>query len=338
MKENSKSQWILAFDASCGQCRGLADKVKKFSGNRLGIIPLTHPNVVTWRKQALGEDAPYAPTLIRVDDADVRAWTGPAMAIRLASRLGFRGTYGLLAALGEARKEAERHDDAHSGAASGRRRFLRTAGLGIAVSVIAGRTSLAQAASDSPSPAEAWVEANKANLPQTYEAFSAHDLSHRQAIFTELSPKVRSNLWVTHVQRYRQSHPNMSAEQQEVIRTALELYRDVTTFAVLPTEETYDKLQSLNTAAIAAFGADEAHALLSNLGPQKPHIASDQSTLAAASDCGCSADLPNNCPSYQPCRRGAYSCSSSGMGCGPGWVWPCNGMCCARTTQGWICY
>ncbi|MFD8527098.1 hypothetical protein ACFV0L_06765 [Streptosporangium canum] len=189
MQVNSSPQWILAFDASCGQCRGLAGKVKKFAEHRLEIVPLMHPEVVAWRKQALGDDAPYTPTLLRVGHDEVRAWTGAAMAIRLAARLGVRGTYGLLAALGENRKKEKQHAASSADTGAGRRHFLRLAGLGVAVSVIAGRTSLAQAAVADPSPAKKWVEANKANLPQTYEAFSAHDLEHRRAIYNALSPR-----------------------------------------------------------------------------------------------------------------------------------------------------
>ncbi|MGP3962210.1 hypothetical protein ACTWPT_40085 [Nonomuraea sp. 3N208] len=100
-------RWILAFDASCGRCRGLAEQVKHIGEHRLEIMPLAHPDVVAWREQALGESAPYAPTLIRVGDGGVRAWAGGDMAIRLAAHLGIRGTYSLLRTLGENRKQGE---------------------------------------------------------------------------------------------------------------------------------------------------------------------------------------------------------------------------------------
>ncbi|MER5650303.1 bacteriocin fulvocin C-related protein [Streptosporangium sp. NPDC002524] len=337
MQVDSSPQWILAFDASCGQCRGLADKVKKFAGQRLEIVPLMHPEVVAWRKQALGDDAPYTPTLIRVGHDDVRAWTGAAMAIRLAARLGVRGTYGLLTALGENRKE-ERHATSSADAGGGRRNFLRLAGLGVAVSVIAGRTSLAQAAVADPSPAERWVQANKANLPQTYEAFGAHDLEHRRAIFNALPPQTRSRLWVDHLREHRGSQPNTSAEQNAVFDAVMELAGDSKTFAAPIAEETHHRLVSLQEKAVAAFGEKDAAALFANLGPRPASTSSDQpphAHAAAAGVCECSTSSPL-CGGMS-CYRGAFGCYQE-TGCGFLWDFLCNGLCCTQTTQGLICY
>ncbi|MEU7004638.1 bacteriocin fulvocin C-related protein [Nonomuraea sp. NPDC046570] len=337
MQANSNPQWILAFDASCGQCRGLAGKVKKFAEHRLEIVPLMHPEVVEWRKQALGDDAPFTPTLLRVGGDGVRAWTGAAMAMRLAVRLGVRGTYGLLAVLGGNRKEEKQHaaSSAHPGA--GRRHFLRLAGLGVAVSVIAGRTSLAQAAVAGPSPAQKWVQDNKANLPQTYEAFSVHDLEHRRAVYAALSPQARSRLWVAHLQEYRSSHPNMSAEQDAVFSDFMELVSDNANFVSPVTEETHRRLNSLRETAIAAFGEVEAYAVFANLGPRPASASSDRPTpalTAAAGSCQCAIDSPL-CGDYS-CYYKALGCSDAYL-CGIAWMHLCNGMCCIRTTQGLLC-
>lgn len=341
MKDNLTPQWILAFDASCGQCRGLAGKVKKFAEHRLEIVPLMHPDVVGWRKQALGDDAPYTPTLLRVGHDEVRAWTGAAMAIRLAARLGVRGTYGLLAALGENRKKEKQHAassaDAGAGAGAGRRHFLRLAGLGVAVSVIAGRTSLAQAAAADPSPAKKWVEANKANLPQTYEAFSAHDLEHRRAIYNALSPQTRSRLWITHLEEYRSSHPSMTADQNAAFNAAMELVSDSENLASPITEEMHHRLNSLEEMAIAAFGEDEALAVFANLGPRPVFAPSDRLTsthAAAGGPCQCSISSPY-CGDYT-CHYKALGCYEE-TGCGTLLLKMCNGMCCIRTTQGLLC-
>ncbi|MFI6881587.1 bacteriocin fulvocin C-related protein [Streptosporangium canum] len=337
MQVNSNPQWILAFDASCGQCRGLADKVKKFAEHRLEIVPLLHPDVVEWRKQALGDDAPHTPTLLRVGHDGAHAWTGAAMAIRLAARLGIRGTYGLLAALGENRRKEKQHAASSADTGAGRRHFLRLAGLGVAVSVIAGRTSLAQAAVADPSPAKKWVEANKANLPQTYAAFSAHDLEHRRAIYNALSPQTRSRLWITHLEGYRSAHPNMSAEQKAVFNTAMELVGDSANLASPVTEEMHHRINSLEETAIAAFGKDEALAVFANLGPRPVFAPSDRPTsthAAVGGPCQCSISSPY-CGDYT-CHYKALGCYDE-FGCGTLLFKVCNGMCCIRTTQGLLC-
>lgn len=339
MQPDSSPKWILAFDASCGQCRGLADKVKKFAEHRLEIVPLMHPEVVAWRKQALGDDAPYMPTIIRVGHDGVRAWTGAAMAIRLAARLGVCGTYGLLATLGENRRAEERHAASSADAGAGRRHFLRLAGLGVAVSAIAGRTSLAQAAAADPSPAEKWVQANRANLPQTYQAFGVHDLEHRRAIFNALPPQARSRLWGDHLQEHRGSLPKMSAEQNAVFDAFMELAGDSKTFAAPNTEETHHSLASLLERAVAAFGESDAAALFANLGPRSASTSSDRPAhahTAAASACECSISSPL-CLGGNRCYQGALGCYQEN-GCGALWWYICNGMCCMQTSQGLICY
>jgi hypothetical protein len=52
MDTHSAERWVLAFDASRGRCRG----------SRC----VTHTDVVRWREQTPGGDAPWAPTLLRV--------------------------------------------------------------------------------------------------------------------------------------------------------------------------------------------------------------------------------------------------------------------------------
>ncbi|MBG0816090.1 bacteriocin fulvocin C-related protein [Planomonospora sp. ID82291] len=337
VEKNQSHLWILAFDASCGQCRGLAAEIKKFAGNRLDVAPINRPDVIAWRRRALGENAPHRPTLIRVGSVDVRAWTGAGMAVRLAARMGISGTYRLLSVLGESRGASTDHDGSGTESTAGRRQFLRFAGIGVAVSVIAGRTSLAQAAV-APSPADRWVQENRANLPRTYNAFSAYSLEYRRAIFAELSPEECSTLWTAHVKEYRDAHPGMTPEQNKVIEFAVELFGDATTFTVPVAEGTYQKVQSLGESAIASFGKDEARALVANLGPQpvrtKPaSVRPDGLALDSACTCKVSDDW---CGQYERCRGGAYGCGQH-RGCGTGWIFICDGMCCANTTAGWLC-
>ncbi len=53
---------------------------------------------------ALGEEAPWAPTLTEIRDGKVRAWTGTMMGVRLGSALGPVTTWRIIQALGEFRE------------------------------------------------------------------------------------------------------------------------------------------------------------------------------------------------------------------------------------------
>ncbi|WP_407674372.1 bacteriocin fulvocin C-related protein [Nonomuraea glycinis] len=335
MSHEPHVHWILAFDASCGQCTEIAERVKRLGGHRIDVLPLSSAAVVEWRARALGESAPWAPTLIRVEHEKVRAWTGTPMAIRLAARLGIKGSYSLLNVLVEARKGQEDSQDSR-----GRRRFLKLAGLSAAAAVIVGRASPAFA-DPKPSPAQQWVQANRANLPTTYEAFSKHDLAYRRAIFAELPAKTRSNLWVAHVKRYRAAHPHLNEEQRAIVEDTLALFSDHSIFEGKPTPETSARMVPLIERAVNALGAVEAYSLTADLGPSssltpKPQ---EESATAALANCYCHAQSSDNyCSRY----GGGYSCwyggcATSSPGCGGGWIWECNGMCCVNTTQGPLC-
>ncbi len=100
------ARWVLAFDASCGTCREVSRAVARACDGRLEVLPLSHDAVREWRAQAVGSSSQWAPTLLRVQDGRVRAWTGRAMGLALVRHLGPRGTMNVLRALGRLR-----HDD-----------------------------------------------------------------------------------------------------------------------------------------------------------------------------------------------------------------------------------
>jgi hypothetical protein len=97
------SSLILGFDAECSYCQEMAKKIEKRFGDRLETRNLSDPEVEEWRKQVLGEDAPWAPTLIEVDGDRVKAWTGFQMGFALTRRLGLIATWRLMQVLGEFR-------------------------------------------------------------------------------------------------------------------------------------------------------------------------------------------------------------------------------------------
>ena len=79
---------VLGFDAGCMTCRSVAARVEKVGNGKLEIRSLRHPQMKHWREQALGEDAPWTPTLVEVDVRGVRAWTGARMVVKLTRALG----------------------------------------------------------------------------------------------------------------------------------------------------------------------------------------------------------------------------------------------------------
>ncbi len=90
---------VLAFDADCRRCREVAAAVAGRAPG-LEVLPLRDYRVAAWRREALGDDPPHAPTLLAVtvapDGADrVRAWTGRAVVAGLVATLGPRRTAAL---------------------------------------------------------------------------------------------------------------------------------------------------------------------------------------------------------------------------------------------------
>lgn len=92
---------VLGFDAGCMTCSELARKIEEEVGDKLEVRSLHDQQIVHWREQALGENAPWAPTLVKVESGEVKAWTGLKMALALSRRLGPVGTWRVMQVLGE---------------------------------------------------------------------------------------------------------------------------------------------------------------------------------------------------------------------------------------------
>lgn len=338
--KQTETRWVLAFDASCGSCREISATVARAGGGKLEVLPLAHPDVERWRSRALGSDAPWAPTLIEADaDGPVRAWTrGPVMGLRLATRLGPRSVMQVLSALGELRRAADsearrsaREDS--GGAAMGRAAFLRlAAGIGAAAGlVLLGRTP-AFAAPESA--AARWARANQERLPQNYDELAAYPMDYRRAITSRLTPEARSRLWVEHLDRSRVAYPHLTAEQRSILDRATALASDPSTFAMDDAQrsEALPDLRRLSEQAVAAFGQDEATAMLATLGPTSAETSSkawsvpDDVTVPA---CECSGDFVIcNCGFCNSCDtflRGF--CFGTTSGCGFLWGFECDGRC-----------
>ena len=94
---------VLGFDAGCMTCSELAKRIEEAVGDKLQVRNLHDPYMEHWREQALGDDAPWTPTLVEVGSDTVRAWTGRRMGLVLASKLGLLATWHIMQVLGETR-------------------------------------------------------------------------------------------------------------------------------------------------------------------------------------------------------------------------------------------
>lgn len=160
---------VLGFDAGCMACSQLAEKIEEAVGEKLETASLADPRMTEWRRQALGEDAPWAPTLVEVADGEVRAWIGIMMGARLVRKLGPAATLKVVRVLGEIGDSSRARPASQS--AFSRSQFLK--GLGGAVvgmSVLSGTGSLA-----SPATAE------EAHWLSRLSISSSKELSRKQA-------------------------------------------------------------------------------------------------------------------------------------------------------------
>lgn len=118
-----KMHYFLGFDGDCATCTKMAHDLEALSAGRLTARNLRDPEVQGWRERALGPDAPWTPTLFRVDGDKVRAWTGRGMARELVRVLGPRRAF----------QAMRLFDDVSMPATTSRRAFLRKLGTAAAM-------------------------------------------------------------------------------------------------------------------------------------------------------------------------------------------------------------
>lgn len=146
---------VLGFDGGCSSCLDLARRVEGAVGEKLEVQNLRVPELQAWRKEALGEDAPWAPTLFEVKGGKVlRAWIGWRMGLALTRFLGLRDTWKVMQALGEmnAAPEPDANGSLVARAAGGmsRGQFLKgVGGAAVAMSVLSTTGNFVSSASAS---------------------------------------------------------------------------------------------------------------------------------------------------------------------------------------------
>ncbi len=136
---------VLGFDAGCMTCSELAKRIEERVGDKIEVRSLNDPMMDHWRRQALGEAAPWVPTLVEVEGGEVRAWTGARMGVRLSRALGPVATWRVMQVLGEANADLQLTDSVAAKAVSGitRGQFLRgVGGAAVAMSILGGTGKL----------------------------------------------------------------------------------------------------------------------------------------------------------------------------------------------------
>ncbi|RZQ59995.1 bacteriocin fulvocin C-related protein [Amycolatopsis suaedae] len=290
--------------------------VAEASGGRLEILPLTDPDVRGW----LGNDAPWEPTLLRVDGAAVRSWTRLGMALPLVRRLGVRATGAVLRALGQVRHEMTRR---HEPAGIDRKQFLRLgAGVVVAGGLVLSGSTPAFAANPYAKAIE-WTRRNRDALPATLDEFTRYSATYRRAIHAELAPAVRSRLWSEHVRRYRAAHAGLTAEQSAVLDRLRDFFGDPANLRFVdPAEaERIARIDALRTATESAFGESGARTLLVDLGGPTAQAPLGYCRCSTASDY-CSATSGGHCV-----QTSGPLCTVTPPGCGFGGLFVCDGLC-----------
>ncbi|QYJ16273.1 hypothetical protein Rxycam_02106 [Rubrobacter xylanophilus DSM 9941] len=145
---------ILGYDGGCGACSALARRIEEAVGERLEVRSLYDPQVEHWREEALGKEAPWAPTLVEVDGIrEVRAWTGSKIVAKLVRALGPLASWQVMRVLGEVGVSKARSGKAYVGDVDAvgisRGQFLKgLGGAALAFSFLSGTASPALAAVD----------------------------------------------------------------------------------------------------------------------------------------------------------------------------------------------
>lgn len=172
---SSDKKLILGFDAGCSACSDVAERIQWQVGDKLSVRNLRDPEVMRWREQALGDHAPWTPTLFEINGGTVRAWTGIRMGVRLSRTLGPLTTWRVMQVFGETDTTPSLAGSAAVNAVMGltRGQFLKgVGGAVLAMSMLSGTRSLA-----APARAEEhWL----AQLSFT----SSKELSEKQAAAT----------------------------------------------------------------------------------------------------------------------------------------------------------
>lgn len=176
---------------------------------------------------------------------------------------------------------------------------------------------------------DAWIDANKASLPNLYDDFVALPLTHRIRMFQHLSPAVQAALWRTQLTRALEAENDLTDEQRELVTTII---------AGLNTRSYSRRQAPLWEAAVARAFPDESvvYRLFLRLGgPDSRLVESGDGSASPAPNfvniCACGVGyFWTSCPfptgPTQTCVH-TFKCKRTPTGCGFLWREPCDGEC-----------
>ena len=318
------ARWVLAYDDSCGTCENISELVKTSSRGDLETASLLSKDVIAWRTETFGEDAPWLPSLFLLEDDElVRGWTGKSIRKPLLRAVGVRKALSIMRYLGEVRLEQRSpspRESANEGRSYSRKAFLGVAaGLLASASVLSGR-SPAGASVQTWGATQDWLRRNPGQITANYDELIAQPEYLRRAIFGELSPEEQVALWRENTSRFvaRYSGP-LNAEQNAVIDRST-LLPGLYSSGSVPEALDYLKLDGEKV-----FGVTSATLLLGILG--EPDSSDGQRLAIPTCSCNVGSDY---CP-WRNCVNGATlgRCQPPNCctGCGTLYAYGCNGCC-----------
>lgn len=179
-----------------------------------------------------------------------------------------------------------------------------------------------------------WAAEPIESLPQAYEEISTFPVEDRKAIFHRLPAQTQSALWRAHLEQF--ANADLTEAQQKLLLEGRRLASPAL-FAAAKNrhganyQRRIKQLRDYETRMIAAFGAEKARAILSQIGPEEPmvHIESRDELLLKyeameAPGCSCSNDS-DWCSSNYHCDDG--DCELISDECGTFWTYDCDGLC-----------
>jgi hypothetical protein len=217
------TRWVLAYDESCGKCRGISRVVRQASAGRLEIAPLTRADVREWRHSAfcsLDENAPWAPTLLRVRADGVRAWTGPAMGWPLLRALRLPAALNVVGALGRSRYDAT-HPPMRQTHVLARLTELGFGAVAAAGLLFTGRLPLP--AQPKSGRVNRWIVRHRDELPQHYNELAGYPNQYRSAIYAASPPWLQRRLWLEAVLDAQEALREPTPAQRRLFAAAIEL-------------------------------------------------------------------------------------------------------------------
>ncbi|WP_146113993.1 MULTISPECIES: hypothetical protein [unclassified Arthrobacter] len=137
----------LGYDANCSKCSMIATRIEDEVGGELSLIPLSSPRMRQWRKDLLGEDAKWAPTLVRVSEDRENAYVGWQIGPPLAAALGGKRSLKVLSTLGSDQLAESSPNGGPLKTSLNRRAFLWGSAVVAGMTVLMGRTNPATAVS-----------------------------------------------------------------------------------------------------------------------------------------------------------------------------------------------